>query len=105
MPTFTRPDGTIEGKYLSVEYHDGTRVEASDQEFDLKQNGRSISILCGPKLFRDIMSSGKQPEQILYAVISSPDLQELARVVIEQCLMMRSEGHPPMMLEGHIMDE
>ena len=59
MPTFTRPDGTIEGKYLSMEYPDGTRVEASDQEFDLKQNGRSISILCGPKLFRDIMSSGK----------------------------------------------
>ena len=105
MPTLTRPDGTtVEAEYLTVEFKDGTRVEASGQEFDLTQNGRSISIPCGPKLFRDILFSGKQPDEFLYAVISSPEWQELARVAIEHCLMMRSEGHPPMILEGHIMD-
>ena len=105
MPTFTRPDGTrVEGKHLTVEYADGTKVVASDEDFDINQNGRSISIPCGPKLFMDILHSGRQPEEMLYAVISSPEWQELARIAIEHCLMMRSEGQPPMMLEGHIID-
>ena len=104
MPTWTHPDGSkVEAEYLTVEYSDGTKLEASSQDFGIKQEGRSISIPCGPKLFRDIMFSGKQPDEIVYAVISSPEWQELARVTIEHCLMMRSESQPPMVLEGHIM--
>ncbi|MYC37032.1 MAG: hypothetical protein F4X66_08990 [Chloroflexi bacterium] len=104
MPTFSRSDGTrVEGKHLTVEYADGTKVTASDEDFDIKQNGRSISIPCGPKLFMDILRSGKQPEEMLYAVISSPEWQELARVMISSIAEMRSEGQPPMVIEGHIV--
>ena len=53
----------------------------------------------------EIMRLGRQPEEVVYAIISSPEGQEIARAVIEQCLMMRSEGHPPVMLEGYIMNE
>ena len=92
------------GKHLTVEYADGTKVIATDEDFNIKQSGHSISIPCGPKLFMDILRSGRQPEDMLYAVINSPEWQELAGIAIQHCLMMRSEGHPLMTLEGHIMD-
>ena len=105
MAIVTRPDGTrVEGKYLRVEFADGTKVEASDEEFSLNQSGRSISIPCGPKLFMEILRLGRQPEEVLYAIISSPEGQEIARAAIEQCLMMRSEGQPPAMFEGYIIN-
>ena len=104
MPILTRPDGTtVEGEYLTVEFSDGSIVTASSQEFGITQDSRSVSIPCGPKILSEIFSSGKRLDEIVYAVISSPDWQELARVAIEYCLQLRG-GEFLMQLEGQIMD-
>ena len=104
MPTLTRPDGTtVEAEYLTVEFPDGSRVTASSQEFGITQDGRSVSIPCGLKFLTEIFSSGKKLDEAIYAVLSSPEWQELARVAIEYCLQFRG-GEFLMQLEGQIID-
>ena len=105
MPTLTRPDGTkVESENLTVEFPDGTKVTASGQDFDIEQDDRSIYIPCTARIVTEILASGRRLDEIAYAVLSSPDGQELVRVAIEFCLQLRGGGYA-MRLEGQMVDE
>ena len=103
MPTLTRPDGTkVESEHLTVEFPDGTKVTASGQDFDVEQDDRSVSIPCTAKIIAEILASGRRLDEAAYAVLSSPDGQELVRVAIEFCLQLRG-GDYAMRLEGQLV--
>ena len=104
MATIDLSDGTkVEAKHIRMEYPDGLRIMASDEDFDIDQDGPSVLIRIGQRIFMDMVSSGKAFEQALPAVIISADSQELARVAIDLCLQVRG-GDYPMQLEGQIID-
>ena len=89
MPTLTRPDGT--------------KVTAWGQDFEIEQGGRSVSIPCTARIIAEILSSGRRLDEVAYAVLSSPDGQELVRVAIEFCLQLRG-GDYAIRLEGQLVD-
>ena len=104
MATLTRPDGTkVEAKHITMEYPDGIRIVASDEVFDIDQDGPSVFIRIGQGIITEMVSSGKVFEQVLTAVLISPDSQELARVAVDLCLQLRG-GDYLMQLEGQIID-
>ena len=104
MAMLTRPDGTkVEAKHITIEYPDGIKVTESDQDFDMDQDGPSVFIRIGQGIFTEMVSSGKSFEQVLTAVLISPDLQEVARVAVDLCLQLRG-GDYLMRLEGQIID-
>ena len=104
MAILTRPDGTkVEAKHITIEYPDGTKVTGSDQDFDIDQDGPSAFIKIGRGIITEMVSSGKVLEQVLTAVLISPDSQELARVAVDLCLQLRG-GDYLMQLEGQIID-
>ena len=104
MATYTGPDGTkLEAKHITLEYPDGTKVTGTDKDFDIDQDGPSVSIRIGQGIIMKIVSSGKLSEQLLTAVFISPDLQELARVAVDLCVQLRG-GDYLMRFEGQIID-
>ena len=104
MATIDLPDGTkAEGKHIRMEYPDGRQIIASDEDFDIEQDGASVIIRIGQRILKEMVSAGKAYEQELAVVFISPDLQEIARVAIELCLQLRG-GDYLIRLEGQIID-
>ena len=104
MATIDLPDGTkAEAKHIRIEYPDGRRIIASDEDFDIDQDGASVLIRIGQRIFMKMVSAGKAYEDVPAAVFISPDLQELARVAIDLCLHLRG-GDYLVQLEGQIID-
>ena len=105
MPTLTRPDGTkVESEHLRVEFPDGTKGAASGQDFDAQQDGSPVSIPCTNRIIAQIPSAGNRLDEVAYAVLSSPDGEEMVRMAIELCLQLRGGGYA-MRLEGRLVDE
>ena len=91
MAEILLPNGTkATGKTVVLKTQDGEQLTATD-EFDLSQDGNSVSIFGTGQIIWDVLKGGRKLEDLTRAIVLSPTGAQIMQVVITSFVEMRSQ--------------